>query len=177
MHKHATGKLEYFHPRKVIICLRLIVHAEFFCLSATLHVLLINSALLRASFLIFYQLMASGVNGSRGLNARDLVEVEYKHVLARALIPAQLMEEKNVSVAKRRQSHVTAIIVQVYFVKIKSLVLKGMVFFCNYSVSFTTNTTQDYTHPDDHVSSTYRYVRRDFRFKTILCLLRKSKIE
>ena len=79
--------------------------------------------------------MASGVNGSRGLNARDLAEVEYKHVLARALIPAQLMEEKNVSVAKRRPSHVTAIIVQVYFVKIKSLVLKGMVFFCNYSVS------------------------------------------
>ena len=127
--------LKNFHPLKVIICLRLIVPAECFCLSATLHVLLINSALLRACFLIFYQLMASGVNGSRGLNARDLAEVEYKHVLARALIPAQLMEEKNVSVAKRRPSHVTAIIVQVYFVKIKSLVLRGMVFFCNYSVS------------------------------------------
>ena len=122
----------------MIIYLRLTVPAEIFCLSATLHVLLINSALLRACFLIFYQLMASGVSGSHGLNARDLVEVEYKHVLARALIPAQLMEEKNVSVAKRRPSHVTAIIVQVYFVKIKSLVLKGMVFFCNYSVSFTT---------------------------------------
>ena len=161
----------------MIICLRLIVHAEFFCLSATLHVLLINSALLRACFLIFYQLMASGVNGSRGLNARDLAEVEYKHVLARALIPAQLMEEKNVSVAKRRPSHVTAIIVQVYFVKIKSLVLKGMVFFCNYSVSFTTNTTHDYTLPDNHVSSTYRNLWRNFQCKTVLCLLRKSRIE
>jgi len=160
----------------VVICVRLIVPAECFFLSATLYVLLINYALLRTCFLIFYQLMASGVNGSHGLNARDLVEVEYKHVLARALIPAQLMEEKNVSVAKRRPSHVTAIIVQVYFVQIKSLVLRGMVFFCNYSVSFTTNTTQDYTHPDDLVSSTYRYVWRD-RFKTILCLLRKSKIE
>ena len=177
MHTHATGKLEYFHARKVVICLRLIVPAEFSCLSATLHVLLSTFALLRAWFSIFYQLMASGVNGNRGLNARDLVEVEYKLVLARALIPAQLMEEKNVLVAKRRPSHVTAIFVQVYFVKIKSLVLKGMVFFCNYSVSFTTNTTQDYTHPDDHVSSTYRYVWRDFRFKTLLCLLRKSKIE
>ena len=102
----------------MIIYLRLIVPGEFFCFSATLHVLLINSALLRACFLIFYQLMASGVSGSHGLNARDLVEVEYKHVLARALIPAQLMEEKNVSVAERRPSHVTAIIVQVYFAKI-----------------------------------------------------------
>ena len=82
--------------------------------------------------------MVSGLPGNLGLNARDLVTVEFKHVLARALIPAQLMEEKNVSVAKRRPSHVTAIIVQVYFVKIKSLVLKGMVFFRNYSVSFTT---------------------------------------
>ena len=47
---------------------------------------------------LFYQLMVGGLPGNLGLNARDLVTVEFKHVLARALTRAPPMEGKIASV-------------------------------------------------------------------------------
>ena len=44
--------------------------------------------------------MVSGVSGSRGLNAHDLVTVEYKRELARVIIPAPPMEEVIASVVQ-----------------------------------------------------------------------------
>ena len=55
---------------------------------------------LKSSPFFCYQLMVSGVSGSRGLNAHDLVAVEYKRELARVIIPAPPMEEVIASVVQ-----------------------------------------------------------------------------
>ena len=60
-----------------------------------------------------YQLMVSGVSGSRGLNAHDLVAVEYKHELARVIIPAPSMEAVIASVAQTRLGLATVTSAQV----------------------------------------------------------------
>ena len=57
--------------------------------------------------------MASGVSGSRGLNAHDLAAVEYKRELARAIIPAPPMEEVIASVAQTRLGLATVTSAQV----------------------------------------------------------------
>ena len=61
--------------------------------------------------------MASGVTGSLGLNAHDLVAVEFTRVLAHAVIQAPPMEEKIALVAETKPDHVTLTIVQVNFVE------------------------------------------------------------
>ena len=66
---------------------------------------------LRAFFC--YQLMVSGVSGSGGLNAHDLVAVEYKRELARVIIPAPPMEEVIASVAQTRLGLATVTSAQV----------------------------------------------------------------
>lgn len=57
--------------------------------------------------------MGSGVNGKSGLNAHELVAVESKHVLARALDQAPPTVEKIALVAQTRLDHVVLILVQV----------------------------------------------------------------
>lgn len=57
--------------------------------------------------------MVSGVGGNLGEGARDLVAVEYKLVLVRALIRAPLMEDKIVLVKETRQDLVTISLAQV----------------------------------------------------------------
>ena len=55
---------------------------------------------LKSSPFFCYQLMVSGVSGSRGLNVPDLVTVEYKRELARVIIPVPPMEEVIASVVQ-----------------------------------------------------------------------------
>lgn len=57
-----------------------------------------ENCLLTFPHFLFYQLMVTGLPGNLGLNARDLVTVEFKHVLARALTRAPPMEGKIASV-------------------------------------------------------------------------------
>lgn len=57
--------------------------------------------------------MVSGVGGNLGVGARDLVAVEYKLVLVRALIRAPLIEDKIVLVKETRQDLVTISLAQV----------------------------------------------------------------
>ena len=59
--------------------------------------------------------MDSGVNGSRGLNAHDLVAVEFKHVDAHALNPTPPTEEKIALVVKTKPDLVTLAFVQVNY--------------------------------------------------------------
>ena len=68
---------------------------------------------LKSSPFFCYQLMVSGVSGSRGLNAHDLVAVEYKRELARVIIPAPPMEEVIASVAQTRLGLATVTSAQV----------------------------------------------------------------
>lgn len=68
---------------------------------------------LKSSPFFCYQLMVSGVSGSRGLNAHDLVAVEYKLELARVIIPAPPMEEVIASVAQMRLGLATVTSAQV----------------------------------------------------------------
>lgn len=58
------------------------------------------------------QLMDSGASGNSGLNAPELVVVEFKHVLARAQDPAPPTVEKIVSVAEMRLDHVALTLAQ-----------------------------------------------------------------
>lgn len=58
------------------------------------------------------QLMDSGASGNSGLNAQELVVVEFKHVLARAQDPAPPTVEKIVSGAEMRQGHVVLTLAQ-----------------------------------------------------------------
>lgn len=57
--------------------------------------------------------MDSGAIGKSGLNAQELVAVESKHVLARALDPAPPTVEKIVSVVETRLDLVAPTLVQV----------------------------------------------------------------
>ena len=57
--------------------------------------------------------MVSGASGSRGLNAPDLVAVEYKRELVRVIIPAPPMEEVIASVAQTRLGLATVTSAQV----------------------------------------------------------------
>lgn len=57
--------------------------------------------------------MDSGAGGNSGLNARELVVVEFKHVLAPAQDPAPSTVEKIVPVAEMRQDHVVLTLAQV----------------------------------------------------------------
>ena len=75
--------------------------------------------------------MASGVNGSHGLNAHDLVAVEFKHVDARALNPAPLMEGKIASVAETRPGLATPTIAQVNYSRNSLLFQKSNL--CSYT--------------------------------------------
>lgn len=57
--------------------------------------------------------MDSGASGNSGLNAQELVVVEFKHVLARAQDPVPPTVEKIVSGAEMRQGHVVLTLAQV----------------------------------------------------------------
>lgn len=67
--------------------------------------------------LFFLQLMDSGASGNSGLNAQELVAVEFKHVPARAQDPAPPTVEKIVSGAEMRQGHVVPTLAQVKRIK------------------------------------------------------------
>ena len=69
------------------------------CFAAKLSDVFLSGKLLTHVFhYLYYQLMVSGVGGNLGVGARDLVAVEYKLVLVRALIRAPPMEDKIVLV-------------------------------------------------------------------------------
>ena len=57
--------------------------------------------------------MDSGASGNSGLNAQELVEVEFKRVLAHAQDPAPQTVEKIVPGAEMRQGHVVLTLAQV----------------------------------------------------------------
>ena len=57
--------------------------------------------------------MDSGASGNNGQNVQELVVVEFKHALARALDPAPPTVEKIVSVAEMKLDHVALTLAQV----------------------------------------------------------------